>query len=261
MVIESSPGRPGAWNGIGKSVRNDDLFRSWPVVAVGRIVAALVFVALVSANVSAEPCPGDCDEDGHVAIEELVRAVRMSLVGIQEADCPGIDKDRSGDVSISELIGAVAAAVHGCPSPTATTSASPTTDPPITASASRTPTPTLTSNGCVYQMTPSFARLSGCNPDAEEQLGSVSVTANLPTCCWRAESLNTTLEIVAGNSGCGNDDITYSVRPNTSSSDLVGRIVLFEDDGFNNVAEFTLQLSRGCTRTPTPRGTATPASD
>jgi hypothetical protein len=49
----------------------------------------------------------DCNGDGRVAVNELVRAVAISL-GEQDLDvCPAADADQDGDVDISELIRAV----------------------------------------------------------------------------------------------------------------------------------------------------------
>jgi hypothetical protein len=63
-------------------------------------------------------CAGDCDGDGAVTIEELVRGVAMAL-GDPVLPCPNADRDADGFVVISELVAAVAAALGGCPAATA----------------------------------------------------------------------------------------------------------------------------------------------
>jgi hypothetical protein len=60
-------------------------------------------------------CLGDCDGDGVVAVDELVRGVNIAL-NLQPLDsCPAFDRDASGTVSIDELVGAIRNALHGCP--------------------------------------------------------------------------------------------------------------------------------------------------
>ncbi|GIW45541.1 MAG: hypothetical protein KatS3mg077_2823 [Candidatus Binatia bacterium] len=58
---------------------------------------------------------GDCNEDGVVTIEELVRAVNVALGAASVDQC--VDADRSGDdaITIEELVFAVNAALAGVP--------------------------------------------------------------------------------------------------------------------------------------------------
>lgn len=70
-----------------------------------------------TASPTAEPgCVGDCDGNAAVAINELIRGVRIALGESTVGDCPAFDGDDNGSVSINELVGAVAAALEGCPS-------------------------------------------------------------------------------------------------------------------------------------------------
>lgn len=67
-----------------------------------------------SPTVSPGVCRGDCDADGAVSIDELVRAVNVAL-GSQPVDvCRPVDRDGDGRVTIDELIAAVGAALGGC---------------------------------------------------------------------------------------------------------------------------------------------------
>lgn len=59
-------------------------------------------------------CPGDCDGDGVVGVDEILRSVRISLALLPLSDCVDIDLDDSGGVSISELIQVVRRALLGC---------------------------------------------------------------------------------------------------------------------------------------------------
>lgn len=77
-----------------------------------------------TSTVASSSCPGDCNGDGRVAIDELVRGVGAALG--TTAACPALDLDGDGEVSISELVAAVNSALTGCaaaPSPTATQAA------------------------------------------------------------------------------------------------------------------------------------------
>lgn len=59
-------------------------------------------------------CSGDCNADGEVTVDELVRGVNIGLGGRPVGDCPGFDSNGDGLVSINELISAVNAALGGC---------------------------------------------------------------------------------------------------------------------------------------------------
>jgi ELWxxDGT repeat protein len=57
-------------------------------------------------------CVGDCDSDGAVTIDELVRGVGIALEG--GAGCVAFDRNGDGATGIAELVGAVGAAQGGC---------------------------------------------------------------------------------------------------------------------------------------------------
>ncbi len=86
--------------------------------------AALVLLALgggapagaVSADrpLPVSGCSADCNRDGTVAIDELLRAVRIGLGTEPVARCAAADRDGSRDVGIDELLTAVAGALEGC---------------------------------------------------------------------------------------------------------------------------------------------------
>ena len=59
-------------------------------------------------------CAGDCDGDGTVAIDELVRGVALALDDGSAAACAALDADGDDRVVIAELIAAVASALNGC---------------------------------------------------------------------------------------------------------------------------------------------------
>ncbi len=60
-------------------------------------------------------CVGDCDGNGDVAIDELIRAVNIALGDLVGQNCSAADADSGGAVTIDELVGAVQASLAGCP--------------------------------------------------------------------------------------------------------------------------------------------------
>jgi hypothetical protein len=59
-------------------------------------------------------CPGDCNGDAAVAVNELVLGVNIALNGLPVSRCPALERDGSGAVDIAELVAAVSAALLGC---------------------------------------------------------------------------------------------------------------------------------------------------
>ena len=59
-------------------------------------------------------CVGDCDGDGAVAVDELVRAVAIALGNEPTSACASIDANGDGVVTIDELLAAVAHSMDGC---------------------------------------------------------------------------------------------------------------------------------------------------
>ncbi|MDX2167970.1 MAG: hypothetical protein SF182_12925 [Deltaproteobacteria bacterium] len=62
-----------------------------------------------------DSCPGDCDGDGVVTVNEIITLVNIAL-GDESIDvCPNADVNGDGTVPIGEIIAAVQAALNGCP--------------------------------------------------------------------------------------------------------------------------------------------------
>ena len=59
-------------------------------------------------------CAGDCDRSGAVSIDELITAVGIALGSRRAETCVAVDTNASGTVEINELIAAVAHALDGC---------------------------------------------------------------------------------------------------------------------------------------------------
>jgi len=131
----------------------------------GAVVVAVMLFGLTPGRVAGQQSVGDCNNDGKIAITELISCVAIALGRANAPICPQCDADSNGRVTINELIEAVRNAQCGCtvprptPPPTSirtkTGTATPTpTDtpatgtPPLTPSRTptntRTPTPPLT---------------------------------------------------------------------------------------------------------------------
>lgn len=59
-------------------------------------------------------CPGDCNGDGKVGINELITAINISLDTLTVDACQAADRNGDGAVAIDELISSVRASLDGC---------------------------------------------------------------------------------------------------------------------------------------------------
>lgn len=117
---------------------------------VPRWLGLLVFTVILAAQPAdatraANFCPGDCDGDGAVTVDEILRGVALALGAPDSDPCPSFDRDADGEVTVDEILQAVNAALLGCPplpSMTPTPEPSPTAAPPASPTASSAPDPT-----------------------------------------------------------------------------------------------------------------------
>jgi hypothetical protein len=88
------------------------------------MVLALGACFVLSAAQASAQCVGDCDGNGTVAINELIRGVNINLGNADISTCTAMDQNGNGSVEINELIRAVNNNLRGCdfvePTPTAT---------------------------------------------------------------------------------------------------------------------------------------------
>jgi len=113
----------------------------------GRCTAlkVLAFTAMLLAPHSvAAVCPGDCDGNGRVTVDELVRGVSIALGSSALTECAAMDSTPDQIIQVNELVKAVSAALGACPtaSPTVATPTprvSPTAAVPSTVSPTNSP--------------------------------------------------------------------------------------------------------------------------
>jgi hypothetical protein len=85
-----------------------------------RILTAVLMWVLTTLGVYAAAtaaCPGDCDEDGEVRVNELIIGVSIALGSATVDQCTSIDANSDGFVTIDEIVSAVNVALAGCPRP------------------------------------------------------------------------------------------------------------------------------------------------
>lgn len=70
---------------------------------------------VVLIEVDPAACPGDCDGNGMVTVDELILGVSIALGTQWVAACEAMDVDSDGTITVDELIMAVNDALVGCP--------------------------------------------------------------------------------------------------------------------------------------------------
>jgi hypothetical protein len=104
-------------------------------------VGAAALIIARSPLLAQPACPGDCNGDGMVAVNELVIIVDIGLGNMALSQCRAADVDGNGIVMINEMVDAVDAALNGCPPTHPTATATSMSTPISTADSSSTPTP------------------------------------------------------------------------------------------------------------------------
>lgn len=145
--------------------------------AFALLVVSIVAQPLAASTAEAQsssPCAGDCNGDGVVTVDELIRGVNIALGTLAVSVCPAFDTNGDGQVTVDEIVAAVVTALRGCPvDPTATptpvvTLAPPTstatlevTAAPATSTATTTTTHTATAS---FTASPSSTPTSTTTP-------------------------------------------------------------------------------------------------
>ena len=59
-------------------------------------------------------CVGNCNGDGEVTVDELIKGVNIALGTLPLSDCLSFDANGDGIVTVDEIVKAVNAALNGC---------------------------------------------------------------------------------------------------------------------------------------------------
>lgn len=69
---------------------------------------------LLIKGAAADACPGDCDLNNAVTIDDLVTSLGVALAAAPLESCPAGDRDRDGLITVDELLRGVGTALNGC---------------------------------------------------------------------------------------------------------------------------------------------------
>lgn len=84
-------------------------------LVVFALVTALAATSSGTGLAANEMCPGDCNGDWSVSIDELIRGVSMALGRMDSDGCPAFDASGDHRVAVGELVAAVRNTLVGCP--------------------------------------------------------------------------------------------------------------------------------------------------
>ena len=86
---------------------------TWNVL-VEQIEGSGTYQVTATTFAAASLCAGDCNANGEVTVDELVKGVNIALGNTSLAQCPSFDTTGDGEVTVDELIRAVNNALNGC---------------------------------------------------------------------------------------------------------------------------------------------------
>jgi hypothetical protein len=147
---------------------------------MNRVWAALGLAAWLSIATPVDAqCAGDCDENGTVAVNELVLGVNIALDRASLDGCASLDSDNDSRIAVNELVAAVNNALRGCgvavvtstPTPTGTATPTLTTVPSASATGIATTTPISTPTASPTSAPPTATPSPTLTPDT---IGGVS---------------------------------------------------------------------------------------
>ena len=84
------------------------------ITGLARPQGAGVDIGAYELGVGGGSCPGDCNGDGEVLVNELIAGVGILLGSGDLAGCASIDGDGNGVVAVNELVAGVRSALDGC---------------------------------------------------------------------------------------------------------------------------------------------------
>jgi hypothetical protein len=76
-------------------------------------ISGLVFSIAVGPRV-ALACPGDCDRNEEVTVDELVRVTGVALGNLMRRDCPAADSNFDGQIAVDDIVTALTRALNRC---------------------------------------------------------------------------------------------------------------------------------------------------
>jgi hypothetical protein len=89
----------GTWSVLVKQISGSGLFQ---------------LTATTFGETASNVCPGDCNNDGVVTVDELITSVNIALGGADITACRAGDLNGDGTITVDELLAAVNSALNGC---------------------------------------------------------------------------------------------------------------------------------------------------
>jgi hypothetical protein len=203
---------------------------------------------------------GDCDGNGVVTIDELIKSVNIALASRPVSDCVAADENGDGEVGINELVAGVNNALNGItvsPTPSPAGGATPT----VTAAPTRTgtatavdaPTATATGPAATASATPSQTATSSPTPSLTA-IASPTGPAPSPTASFSAAPTHTVTPTVSASASATGID---SVTPGTPIASATGSAPATATAGASHTPTDTGTATATHSGTPTHTGTRT----
>src|SRR5262245_48299936 len=85
-----------------------------PIRGTGWIIATVAIGLFTLPPSAFGMCAGDCNEDGAVSIDDLVKTVNVALSAMPMSACMSADPDSDSKVQIDEVVHAVQNSIRGC---------------------------------------------------------------------------------------------------------------------------------------------------
>ncbi len=207
------------------------------------LLALFMCCAPAVAFAAATLCAGDCDGDGIVRIDELIRGVDVALARLPIGACEAVDGDDDGRAGVDELVGAVGAALGGCPTPTPTATVEATATATVSPTATTTDTATHTAT---VSSTPT-ATVADSSPTLEPTASPTATDALTPTRTGTATASATPSRTRTGTRTATRTRTITATRTVTRTP-MATRTVT---TAVTTTATRTLVPTRTATRTPT----------
>src|SRR5690242_2569067 len=90
-------------------------------------------------------CPGDCNGDGVVTVDEVILMVNVALGSAAVSTCEAGDVNGDGQITVDDILAAVNSALNACPG------GMPTNTPTPLPTSANTATPTVGLSGTVLK--------------------------------------------------------------------------------------------------------------
>lgn len=217
--------------------------------------AVVCAVALLWVTPASAVGTGDCDGNGVVTIDELVKGVNIALGSLPIGDCVAADENGDGEVEINELVASVNNALNGITvSPTPSQPAGET--PTVTTESTRTRTATAT---VAAEATATATSVPATATSTPTQTATSSHTPSITASATASPTVTAPSPTVSSSptpSASASATSTDSVTPGTPTASPTGSVPTATASP-SHTPTATASASTTATRTGTPTQTGT----